>query len=98
MATKITKSSTVYSENPKMDTSGIRASRPSYAFFGKPAAPTVETGGKLYMAAIEHAGGKVGAASSPAKLKEAAKLVGEGFGCSSAVEAVKGSRHYDRAD
>lgn len=81
-----TKPSTIYSDNPKMDKSGITAKRPTYAFSG-PSTETI-TGGKLYMEAIEQNTSKKAALTSNANLRKQAKLVEQGYGCGMAARVV----------
>ena len=83
----------IYSTNPKMDTSGIRAEKPVYGYTGNQVGTKTKTGGDLYMEAIsEQAGeygmGKTKALSSDANLRAAANLVNQGYSCDHAVDIV----------
>jgi hypothetical protein len=91
MAIKNTKSSTIYSENPKMDNTGIRAEKPSYGMFDDGGSKTV-TGGKLYMEAIEESSSKAAALTSTQNLRKAAGYVKQGYGCGLATRAAANSK------
>lgn len=83
-----TKQSTIYSTNPKMDSTGITATTKEYGHDMKPMKGKTITGGKLYMEAIDEAGAKANAITSTANLKRAASLVGQGYSCDHAVDIV----------
>ena len=75
-----TKSSTIFSTNPKMDTSGIKAKMPQMGYDMRPLPPKEITGGKLYMKALreEEDFNKTQTITNVPKLKQAAKLVNGG--------------------
>ena len=87
-----TKSSTIFSTNPKMDTSGIRAKMPQMGYDMRPLPPKEITGGKLYMKALreEEDFNKTQTITNVPKLKQAAKLVNGGTSPYMAMEIVKG--------
>ena len=83
-----TKQSTIYSTNPKMDTSGISASTSRMGHDMKPLPARKVAGGELYLEAIDEAGSKVNASTSKANMKKAANLVGQGYSVDHAVDIV----------
>lgn len=84
-----TKQSTIFSTNPKMDTSGISAASPQYGYMGQALTPKPVAGGKLYMEAIsEQDGGKASALTSQANMKAAAGYVNQGLSCDHAFDVV----------
>jgi len=86
-----TKQSTVFSTNPKMDTSGISAKSPQYGYMGQPLKPKDVAGGKLYMEAIdecESGYNKTNALSTPANMKKAAEYVNQGLSPDHAFDVV----------
>lgn len=87
-----TKASTIYSTNPKMDTSGVKAKMPQYGYDMSPLPPKEVTGGKLYMKALreEEDLNKTKTITAVPKLKQAAKLVNGGMSPYMAMEVVKG--------
>ena len=90
----VTKTSTIYSTNPKMDTSGIKAKMPQHGYDMRPLPPKEVTGGKLYMKALreEEDFDKTKTITTVPKLKEAAKLVNGGMSPYMAMEVVKGEK------
>jgi hypothetical protein len=85
-----TKASTIYSTNPKMDTSGIKAKMPQFGYDMSPLPPKEIAGGKLYMKALreEEDFSKAKAITTTPKLKQAAKLVSGGMSPYMAMEVV----------
>lgn len=84
-----TKNSTIFSTNPKMDTSGVSASSPQYGYMGQSLQPKPVSGGKLYMEAIkEQEGGKADALTTPQNMRAAAKYVSQGLSCDHAFDVV----------
>jgi hypothetical protein len=85
-----TKSSTIYSDNPKMDRSGITAERPKYGYMGTQLGTEKVTGGKLYMEGIreEEAASKRLALTSNANLRKAAGYVNQGLSCDHAMDVL----------
>ena len=84
---------TIYSDNPKMDTSGIRAEKPVYGYQGNQIGTKTKTGGDLYREAIdaqadEYGMGKTKALTKTENLRAAANLVGQGYSCDHAVDIV----------
>lgn len=88
MAIKNTKSSTIYSENPKMDNTGIRTKSPEFGYLGTKVGGKTVTGGKLYMEAIDESSSKKAALTSTQNLRKAAGYVGQGYSCDHAVDVV----------
>lgn len=100
-----TKTSTVYSTNPKMDTSGVSAATPVYGKLGTQIGSKPKPGGYFYEEAIsEQAGeygmGKVNALTNSANMKAAAKLVNQGYSCDHAFDIVGKDTMYmpDKVD
>ena len=96
---------TIYSTNPKMDTSGIRAERPVYGKLGTQIGSKTKTGGDLYMEAISEQAGeycmsKTKALTSDANMRAAANLVGQGYSCDHAMDIVSKDTMWmpDKAD
>jgi len=96
---------TIYSTNPKMDTSGIRAEKPVYGYMGSQIGTKTKTGGDLYMEAIkeqadEYGMGKTKALSSDTNMRAAANLVGQGYSCDHAMDIVSKDTMWmpDKAD
>lgn len=84
-----TKNSTIFSTNPKMDTSGVSTSSPQYGYMGQSLQPKPVSGGKLYMEAIkEQEGGKADALTTPQNMRAAAKYVSQGLSCDHAFDVV----------
>lgn len=84
-----TKNSTIYSTNPKMDTSGVSASSPQYGYMGQSLQPKPVSGGKLYMEAIsEQEGGKTDALTTPQNMRAATGYVNQGLSCDHAFDVV----------
>ena len=84
-----TKNSTIFSTNPKMDTSGISASAPQHGYMGQQLQPKPVSGGKLYMEAIsEQEGGKADALTTPQNMRAAAGYVNQGLSCDHAFDVV----------
>lgn len=83
----------IYSTNPKMDTSGIKAEQPVYGYMGNKVGTREKTGGDLYMEAIkeqsdEYGMNKTKALTSDANLRAAAGYVNQGMSCDHAVDIV----------
>jgi len=100
-----TKTSTVYSTNPKMDTSGISAASPVYGKLGNQIGSKPKPGGYLYEEAIseqadEYGMNKTKALTNPANMRAAAKLVNEGYSCDHAFDIVGKDTMYmpDKVD
>ena len=96
---------TIYSTNPKMDTSGIRAERPVYGKLGTQIGSKTKTGGDLYMEAISEQAGEYGmsktkALTSDANMRAAANLVDQGYSCDHAMDIVSKDTMWmpDKAD
>lgn len=87
-----TKSGTIFSTNPKMDTSGVKAKMPQMGYDMRPLPPKEITGGKLYMKALreEEDFNKTKTITNTPKLKQAAKLVNGGASPYMAMEIVRG--------
>lgn len=88
-----TKTSTIYSTNPKMDTSGISAASPVYGYMGDKIGTKPKPGGYLYMEAIKEQAegygmGKQNALSTPNNMRSAANLVNQGLSCDHAFDVV----------
>ena len=88
-----TKPSTIYSTNPKMDTSGVSAAKPVYGYQGTQVGTKAVSGGELYGDAIdaqadEYGMGKAKRLSTPETMKAAARLVGQGYSCDHAMDIV----------
>lgn len=84
---------TIYSTNPKMDTSGIKGEQPVYGYMGNKIGTKTKTGGDLYMEAIkeqadEYGMGKTKALTSSNNMRAAANLVNQGFSCDHAFDIV----------
>ena len=84
---------TIYSTNPKMDTSGIKTEQPVYGYMGSQVGTKTKTGGDLYMEAIkeqadEYGMGKTKALTTDANLRAAATYVSQGMSCDHAVDIV----------
>ena len=86
-----TKPTTLYSDNPKMDRSGISARRPVYGYMGNVIDRKEVTGGKLYMESIKEreSMAKKEQVTSPQSLRRAASLVNQGLTCDHAVDVVQ---------
>jgi hypothetical protein len=83
----------IYSTNPKMDTSGIKAEQPVYGYMGNKIGTREKTGGDLYMEAVkeqsdEYGMNKTKALTSDANLRAAARYVNQGMSCDHAVDIV----------
>lgn len=89
-----TKSFTIFSTNPKMDTSGVRAKMPQMGYDLRSLPPKEITGGKLYMKALreEENLNKTQTITNIPKLKKAAKLVNGGTSPYVAMEIVGGEQ------
>lgn len=89
MAEKV---STIFSTNPKMDTSGVRAKMPQMGYDLRPLPPKEITGGKLFMKALHEEDdlNKTQTITNIPKLKQAAKLVNGGMSPYMAMEVVSG--------
>lgn len=88
-----TKPGTIYSTNPKMDTSGVRGEQPVYGYQGTQIGTKVKAGGTLYMEAVseqsdEYGMGKAKALTSPASMRSAARLVTQGYSVDHAFDIV----------
>lgn len=84
---------TIYSTNPKMDTSGIKAEQPRYGYMGQQVGTQVRAGGELYIEAVkaqadEYGMSKTKALTSDANLRAAAGYVNQGMSCDHAVDIV----------
>ena len=105
MAIKVGKGSTIYSTNPKMDTSGISASTPVYGYQGTQIGTKQKSGGTFYKEAIdeqadEYGMGKENALTKPNNMRAAASLVNQGYSCDHAFDIVGKETMYipDRTD
>jgi len=83
----------IYSTNPKMDTSGIRAEKPVYGYMGNQIGTKPKAGGEFYLEAIseqsdEYGMGKTNALTSDANMRAAASLVNQGYSCDHAFDIV----------
>ena len=83
----------IYSTNPKMDTSGIRAEKPKYGYMGNQIGSETKTGGDLYMEAIkeqadEYGMGKTKALTNANNMRAAANYVNQGMSCDHAMDIV----------
>lgn len=87
-----TKSSTIFSTNPKMDTSGVRAKMPQVGYDMRPLPAKDISGGKLFMKALQEEDdlNKTKTITNIPKLKQAAKLVNGGTSPYMAMEIVSG--------
>lgn len=87
-----TKSYTVFSTNPKMDTSGVKAKMPQVGYDLRSLPAKDISGGKLFMKALREEDdlNKTKTLTSIQKLKQAAKLVNGGTSPYMAMEIVKG--------
>ena len=86
-----TKQSTIFSTNPKMDTSGISAKAPQYGYMGQPLKPKDVAGGKLFLEAVdecESGKSKANALSTPENMKKAASYVNQGLSVDHAFDVV----------
>lgn len=94
-----TKFGTIFSTNPKMDTSGVKAKMPQTGYDMRPLPPKEITGGKLYMKALheEEDFNKTKTITNIPKLKQAAKLINGGTSPYMAMEIVKGEE-IDRGE
>lgn len=84
---------TIYSTNPKMDTSGVRADKPVYGKLGTKIGSKVKSGGEFYLEAIseqsdEYGMRKTKALTSGANMRAAASLVSEGYSIDHAFDIV----------
>lgn len=84
---------TIYSTNPKMDTSGIKAEKPEYGYMGNRIGSKTKAGGDLYLEAIsgqadEYGMGKTKALTSDANMRAAARYVDQGMSCDHAFDIV----------
>lgn len=100
-----TKPGTIYSTNPKMDTSGVRGAQPVYGYQGTQIGSKVKSGGEFYKEAIseqadEYGMGKVNSLSTMSNMKAAAKLVDQGYSCDHAFDIVGKDSMYmpDKTD
>lgn len=93
-----TKPYTLYSDNPKMDESGITAKRDIFGYMGQKVGSKTVTGGKLYMEAVSESSSKKMALTSKANLKKAAKYVGQGYGCDHAIDIVSKEAMHSEDD
>tara|TARA_R110000782_G_scaffold5388_1_gene18611 strand:+ start:1780 stop:2055 length:276 start_codon:yes stop_codon:yes gene_type:complete len=86
----------LYSDNPKMDKSGITAapSTEDMAYMGACDGPEGATGGRLYMEAIKHSVSKLGGCSDPENLKKMAGYVEKGYGPEYAAKVVVRENKY----
>jgi len=83
----------IYSTNPKMDTSGIRAEKPVYGYNGNQIGTSPKAGGEFYLEAIdmqseEYGMGKTKALTSDTNMRAATKLVDQGYSCDHAFDIV----------
>jgi len=74
---------TVYSTNPKMDTSGVSAKQPRIGYEMRPLPAKQIAGGTLYLEAIDE-----GIKTNKAGLKKIASLVNTGISVDHAVDIV----------
>ena len=84
---------TIYSTNPKMDTSGVKGEQPVYGYMGNKIGTKTKTGGDLYMEAIkeqadEYGMGKAKALTSSTNMRAAAGYVNQGMSCDHAFDIV----------
>lgn len=100
-----TKPGTIYSTNPKMDTSGIQGNSPVYGKLGTRIGSKPKPGGVLYEEAIseqsdEYGMQKTNSLSSQANMRAAAKLVDQGYSCDHAFDIVGKDTMYmpDKVD
>tara|TARA_R110000803_G_scaffold48216_1_gene100143 strand:+ start:2327 stop:2614 length:288 start_codon:yes stop_codon:yes gene_type:complete len=93
-----TKPYTLYSDNPKMDESGITAKRAIFGYMGQKVGAKTVTGGKLYMEAINESSSKKMALTSKASLQKAAKLVEQGYSCDHAIDIVSKEAMHSEDD
>lgn len=85
------KQSTIFSTNPKMDTSGISATKPRYGYMGQELTPEKISGGDMYKEAIcesETGAGKANPLSSNANMKKAAGFISQGLSPDHAFDVV----------
>jgi|Laugresp1bdmlbsn_1035097.scaffolds.fasta_scaffold00789_5 hypothetical protein len=79
------KSYTTYSDNPKLDTSGVSASVPRTGYDMRPLPPEKITGGKIYIQSLKDCGD---ASITGANLKKAASMVSKGYSIDHAADIV----------
>lgn len=86
-----TKPTTLYSDNPKMDRSGITAERPVHGYMGNVIDRKKVTGGKLYMESVKEreSMAKADPVTSQQALRRAAEFVNQGLSCDHAVDIVQ---------
>lgn len=86
-----TKPTTLYSDNPKMDKSGISAQREVYGYMGTVIDRKQVTGGKLYMESVKEreSFAKKDAVTGQQALRRAAGYVNQGLSCDHAVDIVQ---------
>ena len=85
------KQSTIFSTNPKMDTSGVSAKSPRYGYAGQPLPPKDVAGGSLYLEAIDESevgSNKMKSLSTPNNMKKAAGYVNQGLSPDHAFDVV----------
>jgi len=96
MAIKVGKTSTIFSDNEKMDGSGITAKMPQYGYMMEKVPPKNVTGGTLYMKAIAdcETNSKAESITTKTGLKKMANLVNKGVSPYSAAEIVRKEVEY----
>lgn len=84
-----------YSDNPKMDKSGISAEQPKYGYRMndktyeyEQVGTTTVPGGELYAAALDEAGSGLPSVTDPESLRKIAALVSQGRSKDEAVDIV----------
>lgn len=90
MATKV---STVYSTNPKMDTSGVSAQKPVYGYMGQQIGTKPVAGGTFYQEAVyeqcdDYGFRKDNSLTDKARMQAAARFVDKGFSVDHAFDIV----------
>lgn len=100
-----TKPGTIFSTNPKMDTSGVQGAQPVYGKLGTQIGSKIKAGGEFYKEAIseqadEYGMGKTKALTSRTNMQAAARLVDQGYSCDHAFDIVGKDTMYmpDKVD
>lgn len=79
------KKSIIYSDNPKLDTSGVTASVPRMGYDGRALPPEKITGGKIYINSLDTGDNT---SITGANLKKAAAMVSKGYSIDHAADIV----------
>ena len=79
------KSYTIYSDNPKLDTSGVSASVPRTGYDMRPLPPEKITGGQIYIRSLDNSDNT---SITGANLKKAATMVSKGYSIDHAADIV----------